>query len=126
MPNYAALATTVKRLIDANGRDIRLVQQGQNPTDSTKPWRGQAEFPRAEVLGKGVFVSSGDLGHVLRNVEGLKNADKVMLFAAKDDLSLSLEEFDVVADGESLWSIGHAEVLQPGGTRLLYMFGLNR
>lgn len=126
MVDYASLAATAQRLIDANGRSVTLIKQGTHPQNHDEPWRGQSSYPVAEVTGGAVFVAASDLGHMVEDTEGLKRAEKVALFAADADEGNQLELFDVLKDGNVRWLIKHAEVLQPGNIRLVYVFGVSR
>ena len=126
MVDFVRMAAVAQRLIQANGRDVAIVQHGKNPADSDQPWRGSSEYPVATVYGKAAFVAASDLGHRVRDDQNVKRADKVALFAALNDGGHALEEFDVILDQGVVWQIVRAEVLQPGSTRLLYMFEVAR
>jgi hypothetical protein len=124
--DFARMAAVAQRLIEANGRTVTIVKHGKNPQDTDQPWRGSSEYPVATVTGSAAFVAASDLGHRVRDDQNVKRADKVALFAAVNDGGHALEEFDVIEDGESVWHIVGAQVLQPGSTRLLYLFEVQR
>lgn len=127
MPNWDAVAASVKRQVDKNGRALTLRQQGNNSQDSDKPWRGQDDYHDGSVSGLGVFVSPGaSLGLVATVEDGLKRAEQVVYFAAANDTGQELEYYDQIVDGTTTWQIVSAQVLNPAGTRLLYLFGVAR
>lgn len=126
MADFVKLAATAERLINANGRTVTVVQQGNTPADVDKPWRSATTTARASVSGKAVFVSSSDLGYVVNNPDNVKRAEQVALFSANDDGGRSLEDFDLIVDGSVNWKITHAEVLAPADTRIMYLFEVNR
>jgi hypothetical protein len=126
--DFVKLAATAKRLIDANGRTVTVVQQGNTPADSDKPWRSADATNRASVTGKAVFVSTepGSLGAQWINRENVKNSDQVAFFAANNDGGKTLEDFDLIVDGSINWKITRAQLLAPADTRLLYVFEVDR
>ena len=126
MADFVKLAKTAKRLIEANGRQVSVLKQAAVPADPAKPWRGQNTAPVATVSGKAVFVSPGDLGIVQQNLDNVKRADMVALFAAANDAGQTLEKFDLIQDGTVLWKILRAELLQPATKKMLYMFEVAR
>jgi hypothetical protein len=119
--NFTKLAATALRLINANGRTVTIVHQGNTPTDPTKPWRGEDTTVRASVTGTGVFTSLEAL-----NPDNTKREGQMLLFAASADESNDLEEFDQVVDGARYWKIVRAEVIGPADTRVLYKFEVSR
>ena len=126
MADFVRMAAVAQRLIQANGRTVTIIRHGKNPQDTDQPWRGSSEYPVATVTGIAAFVAASDLGYKVRDAENVKRADKVALFAAADDGGQPLEDFDVIQDGDAVWHIVRCEVLQPGSTRLLYMFEVAR
>lgn len=124
MANEAAALALAKRLIDANGRSITIVQLAKTAQDPSRPWRGPTN-PRAPALrsvtGFGCFVPLGgsDLGVTFPDDAP---GTQVLLFPAADDLGLPLEDFDEIIDGSARWAISNVQVLQPGAKRLLYYF----
>jgi len=119
--NFTAMAAVAKRLIDANGRTVTLIQQGSDPLDLTKPWRGQSTPVRASVSGKAVFTDTNTV-----NPDNAKRKRQGMLFAASNDSGLGLEDFDIVEDGSIQWKIVSVSVIGPADTRVLYKFEVTR
>lgn len=118
MVDYVSMAAMAKRLIDENGREVTIIQQGHDPQDSTQPWRGLSTYSRYRVTGNAVFTKlEGD---------GSKRKVQMMLFAANDDLGQMLEEFDQVEDGDLVWKIDGAEVVGPADSRVIYKFEVSR
>jgi hypothetical protein len=124
--DFTKSAATAKRLIDANGRTVTVAKRGNNPQDSDKPWRGQADYDIATVSGKAVFVNSSDLGYSVLDEDNVKRSVKVALFAASNDGGEELETFDEIRDGNVKWQITKAELLAPADTRVLYAFEVER
>lgn len=122
MVDFAAMALVAKRLIDANGRLVTLIQQGDDAVpDSTKPWRSDGTYARNKAVGSGVFTKLKT-----ENPDNTKRKRQMLLFAAADDLGLRLEEFDQVEDGEVLWKIVDVDVVGPADDRVLYKFEVER
>lgn len=126
MVDFVKLAATAERLIEANGRSVTVTKQGKTPVDPNQPWRGSSTPVLDSVTGIAAFVSPGDLGKVVTNVDQLKRVDQVALFAANNDGGKLLEDFDTITDGSVIWKIHRAELLKPGATRLLYLFEVGR
>lgn len=123
MADFTRLAATAKRLIEKNGRSVTVIKQGKTPTDATKPWRGQDTTHLASVTGKAVFVQPSK---AIQNIDQLKRAEQVAYFAAANDSGQTLETFDLIKDGSTLWKILRAELLQPATKKLLYQFEVAR
>ena len=119
--DYSEVRAVAKELIDEFGRSVSITNQSSTPADSSAPWAAQTSTVTA-VSGKAAFVSTSDLGITTDDIDDVKRTDQVALFAAADDGSNDLEDFDILVDGGVNWRIVHTEVLKPGGTRLLYMF----
>jgi len=126
--DYAALATIAETLIEANGRSVTVNKLGVTPGDAGKPWRGQSAPVQATVTGAAVFVTMSDaeFGLLVQNTDNVMRAEEVALFAANNDESNALEEFDQIVDGSATWKILRTQLLRPGSTRLLYMFEVAR
>lgn len=133
MVDYARLAATAKRLIEANGRSITLLRANSTPTDASKPWRGAAASAAtalggASITAIGVFVSpsGSQLGRTRREDGTLSVVfEQVCLVAAASlPAGTDLEEFTRVTDGGRVWRIEVVEPLNPGSTALVYSLGL--
>lgn len=129
--NYAELAATVKRLIDGSGRDITLSKTSSAPPDLAKPWRGpSAQVKVDQVSTKGVFVipntsiptESRGLGYDWVDAELLKRARRVVIIAAQD--MPDLESYNIITDAGEDYVLIWGQCLQPGSTKLFYVFGL--
>ena len=123
---YTEMAAVAEELIEENGRDVILVKQAATAGDPAKPWRVTSTPATTTVTGKAVFVAPGDLGIAVNTVDDTKRTEQVALFAANNDGGEELETFDLVRDGAEDWRILRAELLKPGGTRLMYMFEVRR
>lgn len=134
MVDYTSLADSARSVIEGvTGRSITLVKLDQTPSDSSKPWRGDADSranPVAESIQTGIFVqisSAQQLG--LRNIneELVKRSDQVVLFAPGSTETLDFTEFDEIHDSDNtIWKITFMEVLKPGEIPLLYYAGVKK
>lgn len=126
MVDFTKIAALAERLIEANGRSVTVTQQGSIPVDATEPWRGQNSAPQDTAVGEAVFVDSSNSGYGMLNIDNVKRGNKICLFAANNATGKNLEDFDTITDGSSAWKIVRTEVLEPGATRILYMFEVSR
>lgn len=126
MADFVALAAVAKRLIDANGRSVTLIKQGTTPQDADQPWRGQANYPQAQVTGIAAFVPATQLLTWKVDWDGFKKGVNYFLFPASDDGGHQLEYFDQLVDGDIHWRIIHVEVVGPAATRVVYMIEVAR
>lgn len=132
MVDYVKLAKTCQRLINKNGREIRL-QKLAVTANVTEPWKSAiAMDPLAEVICKGVFVvpqtsiptESRGLAFDWVDQDLLKSTRHVVMVAA---LGLpDLDAYQFVTDSGKDWKITWGQCLQPSGERLLYVFGLKQ
>ena len=132
MVDYVKLAKTCQRLINKNGREIRL-QKLAVTENVTEPWKSAiATDPLAEVICKGVFVvpqtsiptESRGLAFDWVDQDLLKSTRHVVMVAA---LGLpDLDAYQFVTDSGKDWKITWGQCLQPSGERLLYVFGLKQ
>jgi hypothetical protein len=119
--------TKEKRLVDANGRTATVQKMTNTPTDPNKPWRGASRVIADSVTGVFVFVDPAfTLGKTVLNVDNVKRGNQFVLFAAAGDGGKLLESFDEISDGSISWKIVRTELLNPGDTRLLYLFEVSR
>lgn len=127
MADFAKLAATATRLIEKNGRSVRVVKYGNNPQDQDKPWRGQKTYLDAQVTGIAAFVPKTQLiGTFAGQEDGLLRETEYALFAAENDAGYHLEQFDAIVDGDRTWRITRTEILCPAATRVIYMFEVAR
>ena len=94
--------------------------------NETPPGGASITLLPESVTGMAVFVGSADLGYTALQEDAVRRGAEIMLFAANNDESKTLEEFDQVTDGSLVWTIVRAEVLKPASTRLLYLFEVER
>ena len=128
--DYAELAALCTELIAEAGTDVTFYKLDGTPTDPAKPWRGTQ--PRAKIAAqvtKAVFVvpntsiptESRGLAFDWIDQELLKRARHVCLIAAAG--LPDMEQYNVVTRDRD-YAIIWGQCLQPGSTRLLYVFGL--
>lgn len=117
MANYARLAATALRLINANGRSVTLTKRSQTPLDAAQPWRGNNPTGDVPVTLKGVF--SSDTADA-ETAEIIRRGNKVFLIAASAtaaDLRLYSKMTD--SDG-TIFEVVKARLVKPGDTALLW------
>ena len=127
--DYANILTVVSRLINENGRAIRLVEKDITPADATKPWNGTkypvGVIPYGEVV-NGVMmdtISSRYLGLTIQEKDGIHAERKYFVVSAAVSID-PIEKWYAIVDTmyNEMWKIEASNVLQPGGTRLLVAF----
>ena len=123
---YTEMAEVAETLIEEFGRDLTVTKSKTVPLNYSQPHRGLEHLPEFSVTAPGVFVATSGFGYRVTNEDNLKRSDQIVLFAANNDEDNELENADKITDGEKEWGIVFAEVLSPGDTRLLYMFGVKR
>ena len=125
------MATTARRLIDKNGREMSIIKLGKTFADPSAPWRGQGnprQVPDAEVAARGVFVplySQVFLGSGEKESKGLMRGEQICLVAAPPS-GENLVDFDEIVDDEVHWKIVRPQVLRPGATSVMYAFEVRR
>jgi len=103
-----------------------MIQQGSIPVDPSEPWRGQNSSPQDAAIGEAVFIDPSNSGYGMMNINNVKRGNKICLFAANNAIGKNLENFDTITDGSAAWKIVRTEVLEPGTTRILYLFEVER
>ena len=128
MADHAKYVTLAKRLIKANGRQIRLQVLGQNGADSQRPWRGSAsDDVTNEYTAMAVFVPAigRELGTLVIDTEMLKRSTHVCICEpAAEDLE---EKVARIKDTDNLlFRVVWTQALKPADKTVLYVFGLAR
>ncbi len=129
--NFVDLA---KRLIDKNGRTVKLKKETRTPTDPTEPWSTDT-VSSAFATTKGLFVSddSKDLVLALRALGvGGQGSEAPTVLAGRGNkvlvpakgLSFAPDMSHKLVDGDTEWEIAGVEKLQPGPTVILYTLTL--
>lgn len=131
MVNFTALAATAKRLIEANGRSVTLVQHSTTPADSAQPWRGPDESARTETAVTGVFLSGtsdSELGEMLMLIDAglIQRGEKFFLVAADSLGSVDIKAQASLVDDNQLWQVSEIATLQPGPTPILHALVLKK
>lgn len=131
--DYDEMSALAKELCDEFGRAVTLYKLGNTDADAGKPWRGEGvQTPESPVATVGVFVvpntsiptESRGLAFDWVDQELLTRVRHVLLVPA---LGLPvLDDYKLVNDGGQDWKILWGQCLQPGPTRLLYVFGVAR
>lgn len=138
MVDYAKLAATSLRLIEANSRSVTLFKTNRTPADSAKPWRGpdlSADPDDAEggdtlaVLAAFVGARGSGFGRDARERENTVVKDGTQ-FALVANSSLpdgtNLREFNALRDGDDLWRIVFVGELKPATTSLVWELELTK
>lgn len=133
MVDQVKLAATAERLIEANGRSATFRKRDRTPENASQPWRGPDKVPTApdgaSVTAIACFVPAGNtsfLGEGRLVAADLSDRFDQVCLVAHDSLPTGtrLEDFSTVEDDSRAWKIARAELLQPGGTRMIYALGL--
>ena len=114
MPDYAALATTAKRLIDNAGRSVTFrARAGEK--DPARPWLGKAAASSVGT-GIGVFIefTNAEIDGTL-----VRQEDRRLLVASKD-LGFEPTADHEVVDESDVYQIVRAAQLKPGATSILW------
>ena len=127
--DYATILATVTRLINENGRAIRLVEKDVTLADASKPWNGtrtpSTPTPYGELV-NGVMmdtISSRYLGLTIQEKDGIHAERKYFVVSASVSIE-PIEKWFAIVDTmyNEMWKIEASNVLQPGDTRLLVAF----
>lgn len=126
MADYSKFVALAQRLIAARGRVVTMRQLGAAMSDPSKPWAGTGT-PQVitDVNGvKAVFlpVSGSNLTSVVTDEELLKRVTDVALVAPHEQ---DLSKMTTIVDGQEK-RIEWVQVLKPGDTVCLYVFGMKR
>lgn len=129
MFDYTEFAELGDELVTEFGRSITLIELNTtNNVDASKTWRAPAPrtTPTSSLTTHGVFVepsSAQKLGLSADATEMLKRCHQIIIISS----TLDLKKYNEIIDTDgSVWRITGIEQLQPGGTTLLYYFGVNR
>ena len=136
MVDYARLSVTAKRLIDKNGRDLKLLKISDASKDSSKPWDGPVDIhndttdpilDEESIDLKGVFVPPGEASKFLGEATDTENfllfSEQVVMVAPGE---VDLREYSVVIDRDDRWGIEGIQVLRPADVTLLAFLGVKR
>lgn len=129
--DYAAMAATAKKLIIENGREITITKLSSEPPNPLKPWRGPSVPVKiGHVSTYGVFAvpntsiptESRGLAFDWIDDELLKRARHVVIVPALD--IPILDDYNIITDAGEDFTVIWGQCLQPGSTRIFYVFGL--
>ena len=140
MVNFAKLAATAKRLVEANGRAVDLFRVNRTPDDPARPWRGVSGSPTAPeggYIATGLLMAfvpptGGGFGKLLQDDDGELDVafDQIGLLAS-DSLPAGVtpedvEQADAIRDGNDIWKIVLRSHLRPASRSILFTMGLKR
>lgn len=132
MVDFAALAVTAQRLVEANARQVTLRRANTAPASAGEPWRGPAGTIAdgsggATLAVLACFVPPGGagMGRELRSMIGALtvDADQIALIASRS-AGTDLSSFETVLDGGRTWKIVRADELRPASVSLLWVLYL--
>ncbi len=125
--DFVKLQATVQRLIDKNGRLIKVQKLSKGDSDSATPWKGPGTpaVEKASKPLKAVFVpvAGSDFGRQFFDDELLKRCDQICLLSGS---AVSYEGYHQILDDNVVWKIEALQQLKPADTTLLYAFGVKR
>lgn len=136
MVDYARMAQTTQRMIEANGRTVTFVRNQRDPDVSARPWRGGRETRstlNADARIEDVLVIFLEPSSLVRfGIEitedelQTKRIKEILLVA---DLSVNGEDlstYDEVLDRGEHLHIKLVRELDPGPTKMFTVIGLAR
>jgi len=132
--DYTGVMATAKTLIDSFGRDMTLVIRDTNPADAAKPWRGPAS-PGTDItlVAKGVVVNPSSSGSSFFGTEYVNDAgklirrtDKAILFAENAVSGITMKNVDKIIDGADTYRVDRVNVLEPGGSPIIYEMDIKK
>lgn len=131
MVDFARLAQTAQRLIEANGRSVMLRKRDRTPADPAEPWRGPDTTPTppdGDVQTAIVaFVPPSGTGFGRnRIIDGTlaDSFDQIGLLAADSVPGIDIEDFSTVEDGTKAWKIENVKTLRPADQTIIYALSL--
>lgn len=119
--DYSGLAGSAKTLIQRFGRQVTLERSNRAPADPDKPWRGNVSAPD-ETLVWAAIVPTEFMAEEGR----LPQRGEMTALVPADSTYPDLSDYDTIVDGSVRWAIRGVEIVEPGDTRLLYMFSVER
>lgn len=138
MVDYAKLATTAQRLVEANGREVTLFKMNRDPDDSSKPWRGPdtSDVPDDIEGGETLTVTAAFVGargtgfgrDARERDETIVKDGVQFALIATDSLpdGTNVREFNALKDGDELWRILFVGELRPSTAGLLWEVELSK
>jgi hypothetical protein len=124
--DYVEFVQLAQELIAENGRVVTFQKFAATAVDGNKPWKGAGTPTIAQtktIPAMFVPASGSGFGRDIVTEELLNRVEQVALIAPTD---VSLEDFHVILDDGVRWNIDWAQVLKPGATIVLYVFGVKR
>jgi hypothetical protein len=129
--NYTALAATVSRLLDENGRDMVLVRSADAPPDAAKPWNVANLADAGVVVATVKAVEDSAMSDQRRKSAALslnkpgtepKNV-KSFIIAAQglaEPITIRHRLRETTESNDLSRPIVHVDVVNPGSTVVLY------
>jgi len=118
--NYADMVATADSLIEEFGRPVSFFKTSVTPNDSAKPWRTEQTSTDEQIDGIMAsivpYMSEDDK-------DSVRYGTKMVIVSASQFPDDDAEDFDglIEADG-ARWHLHDCEIVNPGGTRVLYIF----
>jgi len=132
MVDYVKLSATAKRLIEANGRVITLIQDNKVPASAAEPWKGAT--PGTETISSisGVFVPPNTvrqfgLTSLGKGTEMIDMIDRSEQIAIVNPETRELAQFSHLQEADGTrWGIIGLQILKPADIQLLAFIGVRR
>ena len=123
--DYVSFKALAERLIEANGRSLKLVRRDQtNPVDPAKPWRDSTDAGEITITVIGVVIDfekeDFDGSLVRRGDKRILVADQSVIDEAGGASNLKIEDYDHILDGTVRWKILDASTIEPGSIRIMF------
>jgi len=122
MVDYVKLAATAERLITKNGRAVTLTKLDRVAADPTKPWLGGGTATDTVTATAVVFPIA------FEDTDGnnIRRGDAEAFISHTENPTKNLDDYDKLTTNERVWEIVNLNLLNPGGTRLMYHAHLRR
>jgi hypothetical protein len=122
--DYTRIIATANKLIKRFGRQVTLQQNGTVPAVAGKPWRESTKASRFKLEDVWAAIITWDDED---DKDSVRYGKKVALISATQIPGDDGEHYDTMVDSDnSTWHLHDCEVIQPGASRVLYIYVCER
>lgn len=116
--DYSGIVDDADVLIDDMGQLVTLVIKSETPLSASQPWRGTAATEvTAAVYAVMVPFDAKDVDGTI-----VRRGDAQFIVAAKDLTAFNSESVDIIRAGSDNWGVVGVEIVNPGGTGVVFIF----
>lgn len=128
MADYASFVALAQRMIAKRGRTVSVQAFGKPDAAGATPWKatgGTAPLLwSSDQPAVALPVAGSNLSKIITNKDLLKSVSEVLLIAPADGVALA--EATAVIDRGTKLTLEWVQVLEPGDTPCLYVYGVKR